>query len=316
MTPPNNSEALLKGRRHEAEKITWIGFFINMILSVGKIMAGIFGKSAAMLADGVHSFSDFVTDLVVIAFIKVSSKAKDDDHRYGHGKYETFATLIISIALIVVGAGILSNGIHKIIDSFNGIQLEKPTYLALIAAAVSIISKEILFRCTNKVGKKIKSDAVVANAWHHRSDAFSSIGTLLGISGAMFLSQQWRILDPIASIIVSIFIFIAALKIIIPAINELLDHALPKEIEDQMSEAILAVDGVKAMHHLDTRKNGNSYVIDVHIKVDKDLSVLIGHNIASNVEEALRDRYPDNQVMTSVHIEPYFGKNDAIEKDQ
>lgn len=302
--PEFDTLSYAKSRERKAKNVTWVGFFVNMVLSIAKILAGFFGRSSAMIADGIHSFSDFVTDVIVIAFIGISSKAKDKDHSYGHGKYETFATMIVSVALLIVALFLFSEGVKKIVASINGAAIEKPTYLALGAAVISIVCKEWLFRYTKNVGVKIKSDVVVANAWHHRSDALSSIGTLLGISGAIFLGEKWRILDPIACLIVSIFIFIAGVKIMIPAFKELLDHALPFEVEKEIEETIMKVDGVENMHNLKTRKNGNSYIIETHIMVNKDISIKLAHNIATEVEHQLRSHFPGNTVMTSIHIEP------------
>lgn len=299
---------MTKEREAVAKKVTWIGFGVNSALTLAKILAGIFGKSSAMVADGVHSLSDFITDLIVIFFIGVSSKEKDEDHDYGHGKFETFATLIISIMLVAVGLGILIGGGMKIYKSlFVGEIIDKPSMVALIAALISILSKEWLFRYTYKVGKEIKSDAVVANAWHHRSDAFSSIGTLIGIGGAIFLGEKWRILDPIASIIVSVFIVIAGIKLFIPAVKELLEASLSKEIENDITELILSTEGVKDMHNLKTRKNGSYYIVDVHIKVDPDITIVQGHDISTDVENRLREHYGKG-LMSSIHIEPFKGE--------
>ena len=183
-------------REKKAARVTWVGFFTNLILSAAKIIAGIWGRSSAMIADGIHSLSDFITDFIVIIFIKISSKNEDSDHPYGHGKFETFATMLISFALFVVAIGIFYSGSIKIYEVLNGEIIERPTYLALAMAAVSIIVKESLYWYTITIGRNIDSPAVIANGWHHRSDAFSSIGTLIGISGAMFLGERWRVLDP------------------------------------------------------------------------------------------------------------------------
>ena len=294
-------------RVNQAKKVTWVGFAVNSFLSAGKIFAGIFGHSAAMLADGVHSLSDFLTDLIVIFFLGISSKDKDENHDYGHGKFETFATLIISIMLVGVGIGILYEGAVKVYNSiFNELDIAQPSYIALIAALISIISKEWLYWYTISVGKKIKSDAVIANAWHHRTDAFSSVGTLIGISGAMFLGSKWRILDPIASIIVSVFIVIAGIKLFIPAVKELLESSLSSEIEEEITKTILGTNGVLGMHNLKTRKNGSYYIIDVHIKVNPNITIVAGHDISTDVENNLRNKY-GKTVQTSIHIEPYKG---------
>lgn len=294
-------------RIREAIKITWIGFIVNFILSAGKILAGIFGRSSAMLADGIHSLSDFITDFIIIIFIKVSSREKDQDHHYGHGKFETLATLLVSVILFLAGIGLLYNGGEKIYYSLKGIEIEKPTWLALAAAIISILIKEWLYRITVYTGKKIKSEAIIANGWHHRSDAFSSMGTLVGISGAMFLGTQWRILDPIASIIVSMFIIIVAFKVMKPALDELMEKALPPEIEEQINGIILSIAGVKNCHNLKTRKSGNNYIIDVHVKVAPQITVVEAHDIASNVEHALSDTF-GNGTQSTIHIEPYFAK--------
>ncbi len=294
-------------RAYKAKKVTWIGFFINLILSVGKILAGAFGRSSAMLADGIHSFSDFITDFIVICFINISSKGKDEDHDYGHGKYETFATFIISLMLIVVGLFICYSGVMKIVGSIKGETLLEPSYLALIAALVSIIVKEWLYHYTVKVGKSINSDAVIANAWHHRSDAFSSVGTLLGISGAMFLGPKFRILDPIASIIVSVFIVMAGFKLLIPSVKELLESSLSKGVEDEINTIISNTPGVLSTHNLKTRKNGSYYIIDVHIKVNPSITVEEGHTISHLVENNLRDKF-GLELQSNIHIEPYRGE--------
>jgi cation diffusion facilitator family transporter len=297
-------------RAREAVKITWTGFYVNLILSLGKILTGIFGRSAAMLADGIHSLSDFLTDLIVIIFIKISSKAKDEDHHYGHGKFETLATLLVSVMLIIVGVGILYKGIKDIIASINGTVLEAPSYWAIIAAVASIAVKEWLYRITVIIGKKIGSEAVIANAWHHRSDAFSSIGTLIGISGAFFLGSKWRILDPLASIVVSFFIVKVGYDLLKPALQELLERALPKDIEERIGEIISLTPGVIKFHNLKTRKSGNTYIIDVHIKVDPAITVVEAHDISTEVEKGLRENYGDT-TQTSIHIEPYFSKENA-----
>ena len=196
----------MKNRGYEAKKVTVVGFFVNLILTAAKLTAGILGKSTAMVADGVHSLSDFATDIVVLAFVHISDKESDEDHRYGHGKFETFATLLISLALFAVGMGILINGIESVVAVLRGEELAKPGLIALWAALFSIVSKEILFKYTIVIGKKINNQAVIANGWHHRSDSLSSIGTALGIGGAIFLGESWRILDPLAGVVVSFFI--------------------------------------------------------------------------------------------------------------
>jgi cation diffusion facilitator family transporter len=290
-------------RTQIAKKVTWIGFFANLLLTIFKIAAGVFGKSTAMLADGIHSLSDFVTDLIVLIFINVSGKERDSDHQYGHGKYETFATLLISFALLIVGIGIFWNGLNKVIQVYHGELIVQPTFLALYAALLSIAIKESLYCYTKQKGKLINNQAVIANAWHHRSDAFSSIGTALGISGAIFLGEQWRILDPIAGIIVSVFIIKVAFELGLPSVHELLERALPSETEKEICKIIESNKAILAYHNLKTRKIGNVIAIDVHIKLDNDISFVLSHDIATELEQKLRTRFGEKTI-TNIHTEP------------
>ena len=293
-------------REKKAARVTWVGFFTNLI-SAAKIVAGVVGRSSAMVADGIHSLSDFVTDFIVIIFIKISSKNEDSDHPYGHGKFETFATMLISFALFIVAIGIFYSGSVKIYEVLNGRTIERPTYLALVMAAVSIVVKEGLYWYTIIIGRKIENPAVIANGWHHRSDAFSSIGTLIGISGAMFLGERWRILDPITSVIVGIFIIGVAYKLARPSIQELLEMSLPQEIERNIEQKIRETPGVITFHHLRTRKNGNTFIIDMHIKVDARSSIVEAHDIATHVENNLKAAF-GKHTQVNVHIEPYQPK--------
>ncbi len=301
---------MIDERTKTAQRVTWVGFFVNLVLTTFKLLAGIFGKSTAMLADGIHSLSDFITDLIVLVFIGVSGKDKDNDHRYGHGKYETFATLIISLVLLAVGVGIFWSGLSKVIEVIQGKSIEQPTLIALIAALISIVTKELLFWYTKKAGIRINSQAVIANGWHHRSDAFSSVGTALGISGAMFLGEEWRILDPIAGIIVSIFIAKVAIDLAMPSIHELLERSLPEATENEIADIINSDTRILAFHNLKTRKIGNLIAIDVHIKLDRDISFVHSHDIATQLEIALRNRFGDKTI-TNIHTEPYYGQKEA-----
>jgi cation diffusion facilitator family transporter len=291
-------------RTKKAQKVTWVGFFINLILTALKLLAGIVGKSTAMVADGVHSLSDFVTDVIVIVFIGVSGKERDEDHKYGHGKYETFATLLISVALLAVGAGIFWNGTTKVLQVFHGKIIEQPDIIALYAALISVVLKEGLFWYTKIIGERINSQAVIANGWHHRSDAFSSIGTALGISGAIFLGEQWRVLDPIAGIVVSFFIVKVAIELGLPSVHELLERSLPEETEREISAIIQSEDEILMHHNLKTRKIGNIFAIDVHIKLDNDISFVKSHDIATELEIKLRNRFGEKTI-TNIHTEPY-----------
>lgn len=290
-------------REKEIYKVTIVGTVANAILVAVKFVAGIVGRSSALVADAVHSLTDFISDIIVLVFVRISGKPRDAEHEYGHGKFETLATLIIGVLLAAAGIGLLINGAQQVWDSLHGVELPEPTWIALAVAFISIVSKEILYRYTVKEGKRLNSDAVIANAWHHRSDAISSIGTMIGIGGAMFFGKKWRILDPLAAVVVSFFIIKAGYDIIKPAINELLEASLPKEKTDEITAIISSVDGVKGMHNLRTRKIGNSIAIDVHVKMDGDLSLIEAHEIASRIEKAIRDHYGDES-MINVHMEP------------
>lgn len=292
----------------EARRVTWVGFWVNAVLGVGKVLAGVFGRSTAMIADGIHSFSDFVTDLIVIVFVGMARRKANERYQYGHGKYETFATLVVAIILGIVGVMFFVDGAELIWKSFHGEHLERPTMLALIMAVVSIGSKEWLYRYTRAVGERIGSSVVVANAWHHRSDALSSFATLLGISGAMFLGPAWRVLDPIAAVAVSVLIVIVSFQIGAPAVRELLEVSLPHDVVKGMYRIIGDTPGVMAFHHFASRRNGNRMILDFHIKVDPEITVSHGHHIASDVEKRLRQAY-GNEMMVNIHVEPYAGQH-------
>lgn len=290
-------------REKSIYKVTLIGSLVNFLLMAFKFAAGILGHSSALVADAVHSLSDFATDIVVIVFVKISGKPEDDDHRYGHGKYETLATAIIGVVLFAVGIGLLVDGAIKVAAVLNGAILPAPSMIALIAAAVSIVSKEILYRYTVRAGKDLNSQAVVANAWHHRSDAFSSIGTLVGVGGAIFLGERWRILDPLAAIVVSAFIIKVAMELIKPCLDELLERSLPAETEKKILDIITSFPEVSSPHHLRTRRIGNHIAVEVHLRMDGHTSLEDAHTVATNVEKRLKAEFgPDTHV--GIHMEP------------
>ena len=294
---------MMSSREKQIQNITLWGSLVNIVLTVCKILAGILGKSAAMVADGIHSLSDLLSDVIILIFVHLSSKEKDCDHDFGHGKFETFATLIVSIILVVVGAELMSSGVQSIISIAKGEAVARPGMIALIAAGVSIIAKEAIYRATMRVADRVDSQALVANAWHHRSDALSSIGSLLGIGGAMLLGDKWSMLDPIASCCISIAIIYIAVKMSIPCIKDLLETSLPDEDEDKIVNISKSVEGVNDIHELKTRKNGNSVIIDAHIVVDPTLNVATAHDITTKVEKALKKEFGP-MTQTSLHIEP------------
>ena len=290
-------------REREIYKVTIVGSVVNFVLLLFKFFAGIVGHSAAMLADAVHSLSDFVTDIIVLVFVRISSKPEDEGHDYGHGKYETLATAIIGICLFVVGLGILWNGTQSIWQVVQGNTLPEPGMLALWAAIISVVSKEALYQYTALRGRKLNSQAVVANAWHHRSDAFSSIGTMAGIGGAILLGDEWRVLDPIAAVIVSFFILKVSVKLLVPSMNELLEKSLPAEEENRINEIVLSYPGVTAPHHLRTRRIGNNRSIDLHVRMDGKLTLEEAHRRATVIEQRLRAEFGKGTYI-SIHVEP------------
>lgn len=290
-------------RERKIYRVTLTGSVVNVILLVFKFIAGILGGSAAMIADAVHSLSDFLTDIVVIAFVRISSKPEDEDHDYGHGKYETLATSIIGLALLMVGLYIFYNGARQIWDVMHGAEIEQPGLVALIAAIVSILLKEWTYRFTVSVGKKVESQAVIANAWHHRSDALSSIGTAIGIGGAILLGKGWAVLDPIAALVVSVFIVKTALGLLSTSSGELLEKSLPKEVEKKIVDIVESEPEVSEVHHLCTRRIGNNIAIEMHIRMPGDISLKDSHTRASNIERKLRQHFGEHTHI-NLHVEP------------
>ena len=290
-------------REQAIYKVTWIGFFVNVLLSVGKLIAGFVGRSGAMIADGIHSVSDFATDIVVLLFVRISAKPKDEDHDYGHGKYETLATVVIGVALAAVAIGILVDSAERIAQVLRGESIARPGIVALVAAAVSIVAKEALYWYTMLTAKRVDSPALKANAWHHRSDAFSSIGTLIGIGGAYFLSEQWRVLDPIAAIVVGALIIKVAYDLVMPGLNELLERSLPKEQEDEIVALVLADKRLSDVHNLKTRRIGAGIAVELHVRVQGNMTVNESHAITRNIEQLLRQQYGD-RTQVIIHIEP------------
>lgn len=290
-------------RERQIYKVTIIGSIANFVLLVFKFVAGVLGKSSAMIADAVHSLSDFVTDIIVLVFVKVSAKPQDAGHDYGHGKYETLATAIIGLVLLMVGTGIFWSGLSKILAVSRGEEIGSPDLIALIAAVVSIVVKEILYRYSVIVGRRVQSQAVVANAWHHRSDAFSSIGTALGIAGAIFLGKDWHILDPIAAVVVSVFIVKVSIQLLIPCMNDLLEKSLPEKVEKEIITIIKEDPQVADPHNLKTRRIGNDCAIEVHIRVYPDMTVWEAHVVATGIENRLRAKF-GARTHVAVHVEP------------
>lgn len=294
---------MIETRDQRIYKVTLTGSIVNVVLLVTKFVAGLLGNSAAMVADAIHSLSDFLTDIVVIAFVRLSSKPADSNHDYGHGKYETVATSIIGMALLVVAIMLAWNGIKDIISVINGNRLESPGLIAFVAAVMSILLKEWVFQVTKKVAREVNSQALEANAWHHRSDALSSIGTAIGIGGAVLLGNDWAVLDPIAAVVVSILIFLTAFRLLRQASGELLEESLSKEEKKKIEEIVYRDSLVSDIHNLRTRHIGNMIAIEMHFRMPGDITISIAHDHATNIEKALREEFgKDTHVM--LHIEP------------
>ena len=290
-------------REQKIYRVTILGSIVNVILLAFKFIAGVLGHSAAMIADAVHSLSDFLTDIVVLVFVKISTRPADKDHEYGHGKYETLATAAIGLSLLGVGFLIGYDGVVKIVTVVKGGTLQSPGIIALVAALASIVLKEIVYRITHKVAVEVDSAAVEANAWHHRSDALSSIGTAAGIGGAIILGRKWAVLDPVAAVVVSVFIIITALRLLGESLGELLEKSLPAETEDRIRELTLAEDEVSDIHNLRTRKLGNKIAIEMHIRLPGDSTLEEAHAHSTHIEKRLREEFgQDTYIM--LHLEP------------
>ena len=283
--------------------MTLVGSVVNVVLLLFKFAAGIMGHSAAMVADAVHSLSDFVTDVIVLVFIHISGKPQDKSHDYGHGKYETLAMTLIGVALFIVALGILNSGAMNIKLWLDGEQLEAPGTIALWAALLSVVLKEAVYRYSMMKARQLNSPAVEANAWHHRSDALSSIGTAVGIGGAIFLGQRWTVLDPIASVIVGVFIVKVSISLLRRGIGDLLEQSLPDAVEEEILQMVAALPGLSKPHDLRTRRIGNHYAIELHILMDGDITLREAHDKASEVEETLKSHY-GQETHVAVHVEP------------
>lgn len=299
-------------RNRQEKRCTLVGMTSDVGLSAIKIATGVIGHSSAILADGIHSISDTVTDALVYAMVRLSGKGVDERYRYGRGKYETLAAMLISIILVVVALGLTTEGVKDVWSAMHGGTLERPHNIALIVGIVAIIVKEGLYQYTRILGHKTGSSALKAYSWHHRADALSTAATLLGVAGAMFLGEPWRVLDPLAAIAVSVLILVLAYRMGRPAIEELLEVSLPKEEQDKIASIVNGTPGVQAFHNLRTRRNGSLRVVDIHIKVDGSLSVNESHEITRSIERQLGETL--GEVMTNIHVEPYHGHNHC-EKD-
>lgn len=298
----------LMTREQDIYKTTIIGGIANFILLIFKFVAGFVSGSAAMVADAVHSFSDFITDIIVLVFVRLSHKPADEDHDYGHGKYETLASTLIGLILFFVAVKILYEGAVKVISWLRGADLPQPGMIALWAALASIVVKEAIYRYTVFKGRTLHSPALDANAWHHRSDALSSVGTAAGIGGAIFLGERWAVLDPVASIVVGALIVKVSVRMVKAGIDELLERSLPAEVEKEIMDTIASCPEVTDPHDLRTRRIGDHYAIEIHIMMDGDISLRRSHEIVDVIEERLHAKFGDSTHIT-IHVEPAESEN-------
>jgi cation diffusion facilitator family transporter len=290
-------------REREIYKVTLVGSVGNAILLTFKFVAGIAGNSSAMIADAVHSLSDFVTDILVLVFVSISAKPQDQSHDYGHGKFETIASFLIALALMAAAMGIVVSGTMKFLSWLDGNELKTPGWIALWAALLSIAIKELLYQYTMHRARKLDSQAMVANAWHHRSDALSSIGAAIGIGLAIWLGQRWTVFDPLASIVVGLMLVKVAYELLKTSMGELTECSLPEETENEIIEIILSFNDVGQLHNLRTRRIGNRIAIEAHVRMDGQLPLYVVHERATTIEQKLKERLgPTTHV--SLHMEP------------
>jgi len=290
-------------REGEIYKVTLVGSIVNLLLVVFKFIAGILGHSAAMTADAVHSLSDFITDVIVIIFVGISAKPQDESHDYGHGKFETLASFFVALALLGAAGGIIVSGGGKLMAWLNGEELKAPGMLALWAALLSIALKEVLYHYTAIKGRKLNSQVMIANAWHHRSDSLSSIGAAIGIGGAIWLGNRWTVLDPLASVVVGLMLVKVAYDLLKINIGELTEGSLPADTEEEIVRIIESEPGVSEPHHLRTRRIGNRIAIDTHIRLDGRMTLSEAHQKATTIEHRLKERF-GAQTHVTIHMEP------------
>lgn len=294
----------MRSREQRMTFVTTACAVANLLMAVIKILAGIYGKSAAMMADAVHSLSDVVADAVVLIMVRISAKGTDERHNWGRGKYETIATLAISILLLFIAADMMKDGIEAIREILIGGDIGTPSRITLWVAVISIVLQETIFRWNIHVGKAVDSQTMIANAWHHRSDALASVAALIGIGGAIFIGGKWVMLDPLVGCIISIVILIIAVRMLLPALHELTDGALPKEDIAKISDIIRSATDKAVLKSLRTRKSGHINIIDATVSVRADMSIADSTDITEQIKSALRQEFSADDTQISVVVEP------------
>lgn len=282
----------------EGARVTWIGAGVNLILVILKVAGGVWGRSEALLADAAHSLSDLFTDAVVLVGLRLGQRAPDAAHPWGHGRMETVAAAIVGLCLVGAAAAIAWDAVHTILIGGE----EAPSAWAVLVAALSIASKEALYRYTVFVGRRINSSAVVANAWHHRSDALSSVAVLVGV-GVAVIDPRWRVLDAWAALLVSVMVCWVGVKVFRDSLREVVDGAPSRDVVDRIGACAAGVAGVESIHDLRVRTSGSRYVVQVHIVVDAQMSVSESHRIAKEVEHCLEAEV-SGLASALVHVDP------------
>lgn len=281
-------------------KVVLLGLSANIILMALKLITGLLGHSDALVADGFHSLNDIAADLIILLFIGFAYKRADSKYTYGYGKFETFASFLIGMILVVASVMIFTEGVESIVETLHGKVLERPDIWTVIVAIIAILAKESLYRFTSYMGRKTGSSALKANAWHHRSDAFATVATLIGVASAHFLGEKWRILDPCASLLIAIFILIPAIRIVLPAFRELMESGLPSDMSDKIKKAVMTFPEVKNIKELRGRKNGHFLILDIYVEVDPDMTVLKADTLAQKIKENLLNSLGDNLQITVI----------------
>ncbi|MCL2550332.1 MAG: cation diffusion facilitator family transporter [Methanimicrococcus sp.] len=307
---PANTEATMS---KEGARITIVGMVINLILTIVQAIVGVIGNSVALVADSMHTLSDLLTDFLVLFSIRFSEKPEDESHNFGHKKIETLASVLIGAVLFSVGLMMIYTGGTKLYSFIIGLPLEKPSVITFYVAVFVAILKELLYRYTHHIAKKLNNDMIEVNAWHHRSDAFSSVGVAAGIGIAVLLGNQWIIIDPLIAILLAFYLIYIAVKILYSSINELMEASLGTEINNEIRTAALGCRGVLNVHSLKTRKLGSSKAMDMHIMVDENLTVKEAADIQKDVEKCLRGQFGAD-IYVIIKIEPFVGSKKDREK--
>jgi len=283
----------------QVKRITWIGLAINLFLAILKFIVGTIGSSQAVVADAVHSLSDMATDIAVLFGVRFWTAPADEDHPYGHWRIETLITVVIGISLVMVALGIG----YKALTTIREVHLKQPGWIAIIGVLFSIFFKEALYHWTLRVGRLTKSSAVIANAWHHRSDAISSIPALIAVAAAA-TNPNWAFADHVGALVVALIILKVSWSIIAPAFSELTDRGASEKDCNQIRAIAMGIYGVELVHAIRSRRSGSGFHVDLHVQVNGDMPVRKGHDISEQVKQALIEKGPDILDVV-VHLEPF-----------